>query len=59
MSRAAAGEANDSEQKVPDDVPPLVLTREPLEEESKLSASLLGRGGPSLLAILAGPTATS
>ena len=39
MSRAAAGKANDSEQKAPDDVPPLVPTREPLEEESKLSAS--------------------
>ena len=39
MSRAAAGKANDSEQNVPDDVPPLVPTREPLEEESKLSAS--------------------
>ena len=39
MSRAAAGKANDSEQKAPDDVPPLIPTREPLEEESKLSAS--------------------
>ena len=39
MSRAAAGKANDSEQKAPDDVPPLVPTRGPLEEESKLSAS--------------------
>ena len=39
MSRAAAGKADDSEQNVPDDVPPLVPMREPLEEESNPSAS--------------------
>ena len=39
MSRAAAGKANDSEQNDPDDVPPLVPMREPLEEESNPSAS--------------------
>ena len=39
MSRAAAGKADDSEQNDPDDVPPLVLMREPHEEESNPSAS--------------------
>ena len=39
MSRAAAGKADDSEQNDPDDVPPLVPMREPLEEESNPSAS--------------------
>ena len=45
MSRAAAGKADDSEQNVPDDVPPLVPMREPLEEESNPSASAPHGGG--------------